>query len=690
MFTIPVPQAFALALQHHRAGRWVDAEALYRQILAVQPDHADALHHLGIVAHQTGRHDLAVEFIGKALVLVPDNPAAHFNLAAVHQAQRHWDEAIACYQRALQLQPHSPQAWHNLGNVFADQGHLDEAIAAYRQALQLEPNHVEAHGNLGIALAAQGRFDEAIEACRRAVELRPDLPETHNNLGNALRDGGHVDEAMAAYHRALQLKPDYALAHNNLGSALRECGQLDEATAAYHEALRLQPAYPEAHNNLGNALRERGLLDEAMAAYQRALEFKPGASDIHSNLLVTALYHPAFDQRALREGFQRWGQQHAQPLRKCILPHDNDSNPSRPLRIGYVSPDFRDHVVGRNVMPLFQHHDRAQLEILCYSGVVKPDDVTEEFRQRADHWRNTVGASDELVADMIRRDRVDILVDLALHMAGNRLLVFARQPAPVQVSFAAYPGSTELEAIQYRMSDRYLEGDLPNEEAGRKERVCLIDSFWCYDPNRFAMAVNGLPALERGHVTFGSLNAFCKINEPVLKLWARVLERVKDSRLVLLTGPGSHRRRAFEILQREGIAAHRVKFMERCPRRAYLELYRELDIVLDPFPYNGHTTSLDALWMGVPVVSLAGGQIVSRAGLSQLSNLGLPELVAFSEDVYVRIAAQLAHDLPRLAELRAMLRPRMEASLLMDAPRFTRNIEAVYRTIWQRWCKQQS
>jgi predicted O-linked N-acetylglucosamine transferase (SPINDLY family) len=279
-------------------------------------------------------------------------------------------------------------------------------------------------------------------------------------------------------------------------------------------------------------------------------------------------------------------------------------------------------------------------------------------------------------------------VDLSQHTAGNRLLVFARCPAPVQVSFAAYPESTGLEAIEYRISDRYLEVGSVNDRMGRTEHICLVDSYWCYDPCGMELPVNRLPAQESGRVSFGCLNSFCKINEPLLRLWTRVLQQVRDSRLVLLTDAGSHRQRTLEFLERAGIESHRVEFAAPRPRKAYLELYHQLDIALDPFPYTGHSTSLDALWMGVPVVSLVGESSVSRAGLSQLSNLGLPKLAAFSEDDYVGLATELAGDLPRLAELRRTLRLRMEASPLMDAPRYARNIEASYRAMWRALCKE--
>jgi protein O-GlcNAc transferase len=286
---------------------------------------------------------------------------------------------------------------------------------------------------------------------------------------------------------------------------------------------------------------------------------------------------------------------------------------------------------------------------------------------------------------MIRQDGVDILVDLTQHMAGNRLPMFARQPAPVQVSLAGYPESTGLEAIEYRISDRYLEGDAVAEGAGKKEQVCLIDSFYCYDPCGMEVDINPLPALESGTLTFGCLNHFRKINGRVLSLWAQVLGRRKEFRLIISSCAGSHRERTLEALAREGVEGRRVEFVDFRPRREYLELHHRLDIVLDTFPYNGGVTTCDALWMGVPVVSLAGETPVSRAGLSLLTNVGLPELVARSETEFVNIAEDLARDLLRLRELRATLRDRMKSSVLMDAPRFARNIEAAYRRIWQEW-----
>jgi len=809
MPAVSVPQAFQLALQHHQAGRLAEAEALYRQVLAVQPDHASAWHMLGVATRQSGLLSLAEEQIRRAISLDPHNAAAHCNLGEAYGAMGRFDDAIACYRRALELKPDSPEAINNLGTALKATGNMGEAIAAYRRALTIKPDYPDASMNLGIALAvrgefeeavaafravpqiapahakaydhlgsaflARGRFDEAADAYRRALEINPEYATAHFNLGIALKELGQLEQSIGAFRQAIELKPDFtaafinlanvltahgrideaiaaaraaidrqpgsaeacinlgialaaqlrldeavavfrravdlnpnsADAHHNLGSALLDCGQLDEASVEIQRAIEREPGHAGAWDNFGNVLRGQGRLEEALAAYRRATEAAPATSRFHSSILVTLQLLPHLEERRVIEEHQQWNRQISGRVRQVLPPHLHDRNPDRGLRVGYVSPDFRDLAVGRNLKPLFQHHEFQNFTVLCYSGAVQTDGLTEEFRQRAEAWRNTVGMTDQALADTIRRDGVDILVDLAQHTRGNRLPVFARNPAPVQVSFMGYPASTGLEAIGYRISDRWLDAEFgvgssdfgwkrnpnirpPNFDPPPAEQVFLIDSFWCYDPCGVEVAVTDLPAKESRRITFGSLNNFCKINDFVLKLWARVLMEAPDSRLLLLSEIGGHRQRALDFLEHEGVEPNRVEFVAPCPRRAYLEQYQRIDIALDPFPYGGHTTSLDALWMGAPVVSLAGERAVSRAGLSILNNLGLPELVAFSEEDYVKVAVELAGDLPRIEELRRTLRSRMEASILMDAPQFARNIETAYRAMWRCWCAAES
>ena len=649
-----IPEAFQIAVQRHRAGRLAEAEALYRQILAAQPRHAEALHLLGVIAQQAGRHDLAVELIRQALGIHPNNPAAH----------------------------------SNLGEAYRKLGRLDEAMSAYRRALELQPNYPEAYNNLGHALTEQGRFEEAIAEYRRGLELRPDA-DAYNRLGAALTDQGALDEGIAAYRRALELQPDCLEAHNNLGIALRRRGRLDEAISTLRRALELKPDSPEALNNLGNTLRDQGQLDEAAAAFRRGLEITPDNPRMHSNLVLTLLYHPGHGARAIAEEQQRWSRQFSDPLKPYVHPHANDRNPERRLRVGYVSPDFREHAVGRYLLPLFERHDRERIEIFCYSGVARPDWLTERLRAQTGGWRNTAGIPDARLAEMIRADGVDILVDVALHTAGNRLPVFARQPAPVQATWLGYPGSTGLQSIGYRLTDNHMEppgSRSRGTEWSAEEPVRLPDCWCCYQPVGDSPEVNELPALSADGVTFGSLNNFAKVNEAVLALWARVLGAASGSRLLMFCPEGRGRARVLAFFGARGIAADRVDFVVYQPRREYMSLYQRIDLGLDPFPCNGMTTTCDSLWMGVPVVTLPGEMPFSRAGLSLLSNVGLGELAASSADDYVRIAADLARDLPSLAERRATLRARMQASPLMDAPRFACHVEAAYREMWRAWC----
>jgi predicted O-linked N-acetylglucosamine transferase (SPINDLY family) len=559
---------------------------------------------------------------------------------------------MACYQRALQLRPDDADAHHYLGNVCKDQGRLDEATACYQQALRLRPNYAEVYYNQGNLLKDQSRVDEAIACYRRALELNPGFMQAYVNLGNAYGDQGCSDEAVACFQSALRLKPDYA----------------------------------KAYNNLGNVLKDQGKLDEAIACFRRALEHDPNFAVAGSNLLHTLHFCPGYDAAAIFAEHHRWNQQFVAPLAKAIQPHPNERSADRRLRIGYVSPDLRDHVVGRNVLPLLRQHDRRQFEIVCYADLLRPDSLTEIFRSHADAWRDVAGMTHEALAQLIRDDRIDVLVDLTLHLARNRLRVFAQKPAPVQVTFAGYPGATGLSTIDYRLTDVHL--DPPGLDAPRyaEESIRLPDTFWCYDPIDGTPAVTALPALQRGHVTFGCLNNFCKINPAVLRLWAQVLKAVDRSRIVILATEGTHRQHTLDLLMQEGVAPDRVTFVAKQPRQRYLELYHGIDVGLDTIPYNGHTTSLDSYWMGVPVVTIVGQTEVGRAGVSQLVNLGLRELIGETPEQFVSIAVGLAGDLARLRELRATLRARMEGSPLMDAPRFARNIEAAYRGMWRRWC----
>jgi predicted O-linked N-acetylglucosamine transferase (SPINDLY family) len=648
-----VQQQFESGLSHHQAGRLAEAERMYRQVLTQQPTHADALHLLGVLAAQSGRPDAAVELIRRAIEICSTNPFYY----------------------------------GNLGKALVSMGRLDEAIAAYRQSIRLNPDLAESHESLGNALKDNGQLEQAIASLRRAVQLKPDLAKAHNNLGNLLTRMGQLDEAIAAYGQAIRLKPDFTEAFSNLGNALQNKGQLDEAVAACRQAVRLRPDCIAALCNLADALKEQGQADDAVTLFRQALRLNPNDVCVHSNLVLTLHYHPGYDAKMIHEELRLWNRQHAEPLKKFIRPHVNNRDPDRRLRLGYVSPAFGENPIGWFLLPLLANHDHQCVEVFAYARDPVPDKMTKRLGAHADVWRSLVGLSDAQAADLIRQDRIDVLVDLALHAANNGLLVFAHKPAPVQVTYLAYAGSSGLTTMDYRLSDPYLDPPGGDESVYSEQTLRLPQTYWCYRPV-VDLPLRAPPALEKGFITFGCLNHFCKVNEPLLSLWARLLGAVPDSRLLLHAHEGSHRQRVLEHLQREGVNPQRVSFVGWAPVAAHFERYHSIDIALDTFPFGGGTTTCDALWMGVPVVSLAGKTALSRAGLSILSNVGLQELVADTPDQYVRLGVSLANDLPRLKELHSTLRQQMQASPLMDAPRFARNVEAAYRQMWRNWCQQ--
>lgn len=716
-----VQESFNIAIKHHQAGRLDEAESLYRQILAGQPNHAEALRLQGLISLQLGRKRLAVDLIGRAVALRPGWAEALGDLGDAFMGTGQLDQAISAYRQSLALKPNNAAAIGNLGLALLYKGLTEEAISAYRQALALKPDYPEALSNLGISLRRKGQLDEAIASFQRAIVIRPHFAQAHSNLGNALRARGNFDEAIAAYRRAVALQPndpdayvnlsivlsetrqlddaiaasrqaialraDLAEAHVSLGMALKNKGQLDEAVSAYRRAIAIKSNIPEVYNNLGNVLLDRGEINEALEAYRQAVSLNAGYAEAHSNLIYAMHFDPRCETRTIAGELRSWNERHARPWKRAGAPHGNTPEPNRRLRIGYVSPDLCAHPVGRFLKPLFQHHDREAFTTFAYAHVPVPDAMTHELRAATGQWRDIVSLSDEQAADLIRQDQIDILVDLTMHSAHNRLLVFARKPAPVQATYLAYCSSTGLEAIDYRFSDPWLDQPAEAEAIYSEKTIYLPETYWCYAPLYLAPEVTPVPALQHGNITFGCLNKFCKVSDGALAAWAKLLHAVPSSRLLLYAQQGGHRLRVADQLKREGIEPGRLEFVGFMPGREYFESYGQIDIALDTFPFGGGTTTCDALWMGVPTVSLAGQTAVGRGGLSILSNVGLPELVVRSEEQYVQIAAGLANDLPRLIDLRSTLRRRLERSPLMDAFRFTRNVESLYRRIWQTWCE---
>jgi protein O-GlcNAc transferase len=711
-------ECFAEAVARHRAGRTSEALAGYERVLKLWPDHVEALGNRGFALHAIGRSREAEASCRRALEIDPDNVPAHSNLGMILHAGARLDEAEIHLRRAIEVKPEHVEAQMNLGVVLKELGRLDEAEASFRHVLAIRSDEAEAYSNLGATLRARSRLTEAEAACRRAVELRPDYAEARSNLGVTLCDLGRHGEAEASCRRAIQLRPGYAEAYSNLGHALRSLRRLSEADSACRRAIELDPRCIEAHINLGsiavdlghidaaeasfrralelspvnvaalrnlaNVLRARGSIDDALACVDRAIAIEPQGVAGHLNRLATATYHPGIDPQQMFALHRQLETILARPLVAQALPHMNDRTPTRKLRVGYLSSDFYSHSAARTLLPLIGAHNRSSFEVHLYADVARPDAVTQEFRTQADFWHSTVGLDDRAVADMVRSHGIDILVCLAGRFDGNRPLVLAHRPAPVQIS-SHDVATSGMDAVDYLIADRVL---VPRGTPERfSERVLSLPCFYLAGLPPELPAIHARP----GPPVFGCFNNPAKISEPILDLWARLLARVPGSRLHLRYlnwyESASLRERIYDVFDRHGIERARIEFLPAAAtHESHLEAYNGIDVALDTFPFSGSTTTLDSLTMGVPVVTLPGWSMVSRWSAMMLSGLGLTELVANTPESYLAIAGRVAADRVQLARWRETLRERFTRSSLCDGTRRARQYERLYRAVWRRWC----
>jgi protein O-GlcNAc transferase len=688
-----------------------------RRAVDAKPDFAEAQCNLGALLAALNRSDEAITPLRAAVQYQPANVDALFNLAAALGDCERYDEAIVVFQRLIDIRENFADAHYELGNMLVNTSRVDEAIQAYERAITLDPTLADAFCNLGAALCERGEYSRAIAMANRVISLFPEKAVAYSNLAEALRHTGRYDEAIAACSRAIKISPNFfdsyvnlaaifidqrrpldaidvcrkALARNEnsaavhaiLSELLREQKNLEEAEEHAHRAIACDSKFAPAHRNLGNIYKDQGRMSLAVESFRRAVALRPTHANIHSTLAFAVNYCCEYDSSRILSEARAWAEKHEKPLASEIRPLDVDRAPERRLRIGYVSADLRDHPVGRSLLPLLTHHDREQYQIICYSNSTQTDAVTNRLRAKSDDWHNIVGTSDQQLAEQIRRDKIDILVDLSLHTGGNRLLAFARKPAPVQITWLGYPGTTGMQNMNYRLTDPWLDPLGQGDSAYGEKSIRLPDTFWCFDAELMNAAdippVGPLPAIGNGYVTFGCLNNFCKINQPLLDLWKRVLDTVPSSRLLLLAAEGSVREWVATTL------GDRIDFVPHAPRSQYLQYYQRIDIGLDTLPYGGHTTSFDSFWMGVPVISLIGQTVVGRAGFSLLSNLGLADLAVATPERFVALATHLASDMNHLNELRQMMRERAMASSLMNGRKFTRDVESIYRNLWRRW-----
>jgi predicted O-linked N-acetylglucosamine transferase (SPINDLY family) len=675
------------ALDHHRGGHWKQAEPLYKQVLEIEPNQPQALHLLGVLRNQMGDPRAGAELIRQAIALDPGRVEYHNSLANSLRAQGDLRAAAASFEHALSLHPRSVEVLTNLGSLMEQAGNLEDASLCYLRALEINPAYADAHYTLANLLKKVGNFAEAVKHYEKAIEPGSDYAaEALNNLGTALRRLGRPAEAAKRFRQAIALRASFFEAQINLADSLEEAGRLEEAARTYQSILSFRPDSAVAYSGAAGVMQDQGRPERATAAYRTALELAPQNPVLHSNLLLHLHYDPQPSTQDILDAHRDWSARHA---RAETYQHTNSRDPARPLRIGLVSPDFRAHPVGFFVAPVLVSRLRRGFEFVCYSDVAVPDDMTERLAWGADLWRSTWQMDDQALAESIRADGIDILVDLAGHTRNNRLPVFARKPAPIQITWAGYPDTTGLAQMDYLLSDRW-QTPAGSEQWFVEKILRMPDGYVAYQPPDYAPPVGPVPGAARGHVTFGCANRLAKVNTAAVILWARLLRECPGSRIVLRShglGDEAVARRYKKMFASEGVEPARVDLLDSCSHVNLLAGYGEIDIALDPFPYSGGLTTCEALWMGVPVVTLAGERLASRHSASHLSNVGLPELIAATPDEYVTAARDLAGDAARLAELRASLRDRVACSPLGNGELFTSNLVAMFRHVWQVWCE---
>ncbi|WP_176787894.1 tetratricopeptide repeat protein [Roseospirillum parvum] len=657
--TSPPDPRLTRGLELHRQGRLAEAEAAYRALLAERPEDPDGLHFLGLAVLQGGRAAEAARLIGNAVELAPERPTFHFNLGQARLAVGRLADAAESFARALALQSPWPACAGMLGATLGRLGRAAEALAPLEAALAALP------------------------------EAAPERPPLLAARAAALRLTGRPESAVAVARQALAQAPELADAHLALANALNDLGRLDEAEAATRTLLDRAPKRADAWTNLGNILAAQWRPAEAEAAYRQALALAPGQHDAHGNLLLALTYTPTTTAADLAAAAADWARAVAAPLARP-RPAPRARRPGAPLRVGYLSPDFRRHSCGYFLQAPLAHHDPARVEVHALADVARPDAMTAELKALAPHWHDVAGLDDTALAERLAALGLDMVVDCAGHTRGNRLPVLARRPAPLLLTWLGFPATTGLAAFDGRVVDALT--DPPGSEADHAEPLCrLEDGFLCYTPPADAPAPEADPA---GPLTFGSFNNLAKVHDGVMETWAAILARVPDSRLLLkgrLPPEAPHVRarlaRFGAILAAAGVDPGRLEAHDWIARAAQpLALYRRVHIGLDPFPYNGTTTTCEALWMGVPVVTLAGDRHAARVGASLLARVGLDHLIAADRAGYIERAVELAADRPALAALKAGLRDRMADSPLTDGAGFARRLESLYESLWRQHC----
>lgn len=708
----------------HRSGQTDEANRVYIQVLDQHPSNVEAMRLRAVVYMEKGYLPIADEFLQQALLLEPKRPSIYNNLGSLYYSQKKVAKAIQHFEIALSIDPNFSQAANNLGNVWQEIGETEKAIIAFEQALASNPELAAAWNNLGNTLSRCNRSVDAEKLFLKAIELDPNYKDAWNNLGISYATQGLTEHALNAYNKALELVRNDALALNNKGNLLlkanrcqealncfeastnanellpeswngfgfayKQLGKLKQAERSFRKSIGLKHNYPEAWNNLGLTLAEQGKLDAALSAFGTALEMRPSYSECHSNLLLFLNYHPDVHTQTLHDAHLNWAAAHQlYPIK--VSADDPIKESDNKIRIGFVSADFCRHPIGYFLLPLLKHIDKSKFKITCYSNNQHNDDMTQALREHCHHWVSISDSSNVALVGKILTDKIDILIDLSGHTSGNKLEAFSLRPAPVQISWLGYPCTTALDTMDYVLSDSICLPEYTHWQF-TEQVLTMPNSRCCYSPPSYAPEIDALPALQNQHITFASFNNPVKLNAPTYRLWSDILKRSSGSKLVLSWKTLSDPSIANDIYQQFadlGIDNSRIILLGE--QRQHLQVFRDyqnIDIALDTYPFSGGLTSCEALWMGVPTVTLAGKHPASRQTAGLLTEIGLDRLVNFTMSNYVECVLDLASDLPRLNMLRGNLRKKMLNSTLCNAKRFSKDFETMMTRVYKKGSKK--
>ena len=597
-------------------------------------------------------------------------------------------KAIDTFKEAILLKPNFLEAHNNTGLSYLALLDAPKAELSFLEACKIDSRNSVILNNLGVAYRMQVKLDEAISSHKKSLDANPNYIEAHNNLGAAFVANGNADQAVDSFKNAIKIKSDYAEAHNNLGNTLTKQGKLDLAIKELEEAIRIRPEYGQAYCNLGNALKDMGKIGEAAMAYGSALDANPLDSISYSNFLFCNHYRPGISLEKINKIHLEWAKTHCDNLPKYNDYPNSQLAPKETLKIGFVSSDFRSHPVGYFLSSFLDKLDKEKIKIYCYSDLVRNDGdkITTNIKNSADVWNEMSGFSYKFLAEKIQDDGIDILFDLAGHTANNRLFLFAEKPAPVQVTWAGYVGTTGIKAIDWIFADRFQ--ILENHENFYVEKVYrLPNDYICYAAPQYAPECGPLPAKKNKFISFCSYNNPAKVNEPLLETWGKILQKVKNSKLFLKYRAFDdiyNRERALDCFGKYGIEKERVVFWGNSTHKDTLETYTQMDIALDTHPYSGGLTTCEALWMGVPVITKPGDTFASRHSVTHLSNVGLTETIAKTWEEYINIAVNLGNNPQHLEKLRLGLRKKMQQSPLCDGKKFAKAFENACQDIWKK------